>query len=192
MYRPYRPKMIHATSRDDQTHDNKKSPEAGTSGLSGKREEEGIQLSGTLQFGAFQLRHSQPPEPSGTTMFFCAFPENPRSRIHIPHDCRIRKPICASPSSRALRGLDHSHPQAHAHEPARTPHSPAGIVSPHISPVAAQRPLHGGAEATIGYARIFAAQPADQFLKEWIGAGMRPPRVTKASQLVWFTGMIGA
>ena len=31
-----------------------------------------------------------------------------------------------------------------------------------------------------------------QFLKLWIGAGIRPPRVTNASQLVWFTGMIGA
>ena len=27
---------------------------------------------------------------------------------------------------------------------------------------------------------------------EWIGAGMRPPRVTNASQLAVFTGMIGA
>jgi len=34
--------------------------------------------------------------------------------------------------------------------------------------------------------------PKRQFLKEWIGAGIRPPRVTNASQLVWFTGMIGA
>ncbi len=33
---------------------------------------------------------------------------------------------------------------------------------------------------------------ARQFLKLWIGAGIRPPRVTNASQLVWFTGMIGA
>ena len=40
--------------------------------------------------------------------------------------------------------------------------------------------------------REYAARSIDQFLKEWIGAGMRPPRVTKASQLVWFTGMIGA
>lgn len=32
----------------------------------------------------------------------------------------------------------------------------------------------------------------NQFLKLWIGAGIRPPRVTKASQLVWLTGMMGA
>lgn len=31
-----------------------------------------------------------------------------------------------------------------------------------------------------------------QFLKLWIGAGMRPPRVTKASHEVWLTGIIGA
>ncbi len=38
----------------------------------------------------------------------------------------------------------------------------------------------------------YCKPPKRQFLKEWIGAGIRPPRVTNASQLVWFTGMIGA
>ena len=36
------------------------------------------------------------------------------------------------------------------------------------------------------------AETAAKFLKLWIGAGMRPPRVTNASQLAVFTGMIGA
>lgn len=31
-----------------------------------------------------------------------------------------------------------------------------------------------------------------QFLKLWIGAGIRPPRDTKASQLAVLTGIIGA
>ncbi len=39
--------------------------------------------------------------------------------------------------------------------------------------------------------RISPAE-ASQFLKLWIGAGMRPPRVTNASHETWFTGMIGA
>lgn len=41
--------------------------------------------------------------------------------------------------------------------------------------------------------RPAAVTPAlAQFLNEWIGAGIRPPRVTNASHDFWFTGMIGA
>lgn len=98
-------------------------------------------------------------------MFFCEFPVNPR--LHAPYSSvrPHRKPLCADPLS-----------------PTET-----AAISSHGIP---QWPLRRGAEA--GDEREYAARSIDQFLKEWIGAGMRPPRVTKASQLVWFTGMIGA
>ncbi|GEM_PF-6932818 len=45
---------------------------------------------------------------------------------------------------------------------------------------------------TLDYLDILTPFVAAQFLKLWIGAGIRPPRDTKASQLAVLTGMIGA
>ena len=65
-------------------------------------------------------------------------------------------------------------------------------------PYSLNDPFEKTQKRTTGGSRHFSGRepplspPKRQFLKEWIGAGIRPPRVTNASQLVWFTGMIGA
>ncbi len=43
-----------------------------------------------------------------------------------------------------------------------------------------------------GFGRTRSAVFSVQFLKLWIGAGMRPPRLTNAAQETFLTGMIGA